>query len=348
VTAANRISLRISGKRPPDLRRSPANFREDQSGGHVPNDVTRVKHPGAREHLQRAPRSLRFSLKPERAEGTSGGIRKSLRISGDECIIQAEMRHPSGMEGTNRYMQNIQKNPMVTVAEAAAALGIDERTVREKLSKEEWKGEKRLIGMKEKWFMYRGELDRQVERLRIARPQERISTQGIETVFEAEDATEAQTIDAQAVEVGNSHRTTENISIAIDEVLSKLAEQFSKQLHAEKEVIFALQKELEDKDRRLKLLPDLEKQAEEQRKSAELKELESEALRKQIAAMQDEQQQAEEAKRQATEEIARLREEKEAQAAAIQEELRALSATVEELKRPKPSWWKRMFSAQEN
>ena len=93
---------------------------------------------------------------------------------------------PARLRGIIRYvqnMQNIQKNPMVTVAEAAAALGIDERTVREKLSKDEWKGEKRMIGLKEKWFMYRGELDRQIERLRIVRPQERVSTHGMDSVF---------------------------------------------------------------------------------------------------------------------------------------------------------------------
>ena len=203
---------------------------------------------------------------------------------------------------------------MVTVAEAAAALGIDERTVREKLSKEEWKGEKRMIGMKEKWFMYRGELDRQIERLRIIRPQERVSTQGLDSVFESEETTDTQTVDAQSVEVQIDNRSSEKISIAIDEVLTKLTEQFSKQLHAEKEVIFTLRRELEEKDRQLRLLPDFQKQAEEERKSAQLKELEAEALRKQIAAMEAEQQQVEEARRAAEEEIERLKEEKKAEA----------------------------------
>jgi DNA repair exonuclease SbcCD ATPase subunit len=231
---------------------------------------------------------------------------------------------------------------MVTVAEAAAALGIDERTVREKLSKEEWKGEKRMIGMKEKWFMHRGELDRQVERLRIMRPQERVSTHGMESVFESEETIDTQTVDAQSVEVQSGNQTSEKISIAIDDVLTKLTEQFSRQLHAEKEVIFTLKKELEEKDRQLRLLPDLQKRAEEERQAAELKELEAEALRKQIVAMEAEQQQAAESRRTAEEEIARLTEEKEAQAKAVQEQLQALSATVQELKNP---WWKKWFSS---
>ena len=230
-------------------------------------------------------------------------------------------------------MQNIQKNPMVTVAEAAAALGIDERTVREKLSKDEWKGEKRLIGMKEKWFMYRGELDRQVERLRILRPQERVSTAGLDNVFEATDTDSAQTVDAQTVDVEGVPRSAENISIAVDEVISKLAEQFSKQLSAEKEAVFILKKELEEKDRQLRLLPDVQKQAEEHRKAAELKELEAVALRKQVEALEIQ-------KAEVAEEFQQLKAEKESQDNAVQEQLRVLTSTVQELQKP---WWKKLF-----
>jgi chromosome segregation ATPase len=225
---------------------------------------------------------------------------------------------------------------MVTVAEAAAALGIDERTVREKLSKDEWKGEKRRIGMKEKWFMYRGELDRQIERLKIT-PKERPSTEGLDGFF-AGEATDAETVESPAIEVQN-----ERISIAIDEVLGKLTEQFSKQLNNEKEVVFTLRKELEDKERQLRLLPDLQRQAEEERKAAELKSLEAEALRKQIEAMQSVQEEAEEARRSAEEEIQRLKDEKEAETKAINDQLQALAATVLELQKPKPTWFQKWF-----
>lgn len=229
-------------------------------------------------------------------------------------------------------MQNIQKNPMVTVAEAASALNIDERTVRDKLSKEEWKGEKRMIGMKEKWFMYRGELERQLERLRIARPQERMSTQGLDDVF-VEDSASAQAIDAQAVEVQETTKINADLNLVIDQVLTKITEQFSKQLDAEKEAVFALRRELEDKDRQLRLLPDLQRRAEEERKSAEeerraaeMRALEIEALNKQISAM--------------TEEKVAL-EARAAEASELASDLKALKATVEELKKP---WWKKVFS----
>jgi hypothetical protein len=254
-------------------------------------------------------------------------------------------------------MQNIQKNPMVTVAEAAGALGIDERTVREKLSKGEWKGEKRLVGMKERWFIYRGELDRQIERLRVMRPQERVSTAGLDSVFES--TVDDGVIDAQPID---EKAESEKVAASVDQVLSKLIEQFSKQLHAEKELAFALKRELEDKDRQLRLLPDLQKQAEERHKEAELKALEVEALRKQIealeekqtAAIEQERQAVLEAQRQAEEsntkaqeiaaEMERLRLEKET---AMQEQLAALTRQLQELQKPKLSWWQKWFTSGE-
>lgn len=236
---------------------------------------------------------------------------------------------------------------MVTVAEAAAALGIDERTVRDKLSKDEWKGEKRMIGLKEKWFMHRGELDRQLEKLKIVRAEDRLSTQGLDNVFETDDITGAHTIDAQTVEVESTSAINPSLSMAIDEILAKLTEQFSKQLNTEKEAVFLLKKELEEKDRQLKLLPDFQAQAEKERKAAELKELEAEALRKQISAMEAEQTKAELAKQEAQEEIERLKVEKAAESKAVQEQLQALTATVLELQKPKPSWWQKWFTAQE-
>lgn len=255
-------------------------------------------------------------------------------------------------------MFNIQKNPMVTVAEAASALGIDARTVREKLSSGDWKGEKRMIGMKDKWFMYRGELDRQIERLQIAKPKDRTSAEGLDNVFEQE--TETQTIEAQTVEFESPQETVSDVSKAIEEVLTKLTEQFSKQLNAEKEVIFSLKKELEEKDRQLKLLPDFQKQAEDERKSVELKSLEAEALRKQIAALKEKENAAElankkieelehnlaETQRIAQEEIERMKKEKDAREKAILEQLQNLSTTVQELQKPKPGFWQKLFGGQ--
>jgi len=181
--------------------------------------------------------------------------------------------------------------------------------------------------------MYRGELERQLERLRIARPQERMSTQGLDDVF-FDDSASAQAIDAQTVEVQESAKINADLNLVIDQVLTKITEQFSKQLDAEKEAVFALRRELEEKDRQLRLLPDLEKRAEverklaeEERRGAELRALEIEALNKQISAMTDER-------------VAL--EAKAAEASELASDLKALKATVEELKKP---WWKKWLSS---
>lgn len=314
---------------------------------------------------------------------------------------------------------------MVTVAEAAAALGIDERTVREKLSKEEWKGEKRMIGMKEKWFMYRGELDRQVERLKIVRQKkERIPIHAEESddlsgehetaeqdpqfetlaarvqeleallkknsVEESPPASSDNTAGPRAEEdvidavisgdgssaleddAGNqkpndtlSGDTRSGANAVADALWNNLICRFQEKLEEKDQLIGEYRAEIAEKDRQLKLLPDLQKQATEEmrqqaeavRKAAELKELEAEALRKQVDAMQIKQTEVELAKqkiaeleksqaeslRKAEEEIQRLTEEKEAHAKAVQEQLEALSATVQELQKPKPSWFEKWF-----
>jgi hypothetical protein len=245
---------------------------------------------------------------------------------------------------------------MVTVAEAAEALGIDARTVREKLSTDEWKGEKRLIGMKEKWFMHRGELDRQLERLKIMRPQTRVSTQVMDEVFTGEEAIEATTVDSHTIE-GKTIEVNDQFSKEqIKTLVAGMTEQFSKQLKAEQEVIFTLKKDLDEKDRQLRLLPDLQKRAEDEHKAAELKELEAVALRKQIEALQQDQEVSQkakqqvleleqaliESKQQAEEELQRIKNENQAEADLVKEQLKAINATMAELKQP---WWKKMFSS---
>jgi len=53
----------------------------------------------------------------------------------------------------------MQMHPMVTVKKAAALLGIDKSVLRQRLSEGSLKGERRMVGSKEKWFIYCGELD---------------------------------------------------------------------------------------------------------------------------------------------------------------------------------------------
>jgi len=182
-------------------------------------------------------------------------------------------------------VQNIQKYPMVSVKEAASALGIDERTIREKLSNQEWKGEKKSIGLKEKWFMHRGELERQLARLGLSMPLDRATIQGI-------DLFDSGIIDAEISDQSKNNYSPEQdpSSNRLEQVVKTITETITKplinELSQQREVIFQLQREVVEKDNQLKLLPDLQKQTSEQQKLVEAKHFEVEALRKQIAALQ--------------------------------------------------------------
>jgi hypothetical protein len=95
----------------------------------------------------------------------------------------------------------------------------------------------------------------------------------------------------------------------------------------------------------------VQKQAEEERKAAEIKALEVAALKKQIAALEeaqlkaieDERRTAEEAVRQSealSKEIERLKSEREAEGRAVQDQLSGLKSKLEKLEQP---WWKKIF-----
>src|ERR1700678_2623645 len=58
------------------------------------------------------------------------------------------------------------KHPMLSVKEAAQLMGCDERWVRERLNQGQLKGEKKNIGLKEKWFVYSGEVEAALEKRR--------------------------------------------------------------------------------------------------------------------------------------------------------------------------------------
>ena len=233
-------------------------------------------------------------------------------------------------------MQNIQKKPMVTVKEAAAALGVDERTIRDKLSNGEWKGEKQLVGLKEKWYMYHGEFERQVERLRSLRAG-RTSLEGVDEVFTVE-ASRVES-DTEAVSETTSEETPPAANGFDGQVLEKLWSQieqrFLDRLENKDQFIGELRSELVEKDRQLKLLPDLEAIATRERQARQEREFEVEALRKQISLLTSENETR----------MQELAEQKDAEILAAQskiEELSRISAQKQQ------SFWKKWFLPREN
>ncbi len=174
----------------------------------------------------------------------------------------------------------MQKHPMLSVKEAAAALGCDERWIREKLNLGLMKGEKRNIGLKEKWFVYKGEIDAALAK-KSGQALGKPPPQADETTYFGVEP-ESETIDAEEVH-DNSDTEASGVSTpTLEDVVRVIANQFAERLDQQKEFNFRLQRELEEKDRQLRLLPDLQRQAAE----VQNKELEMAALRKQVAAME--------------------------------------------------------------
>lgn len=58
------------------------------------------------------------------------------------------------------------KHPMLSVKEAAKLMGCDERWVRERLNQGQLKGEKKKVGLKDKWYVYAGEVEASLEKLK--------------------------------------------------------------------------------------------------------------------------------------------------------------------------------------
>ena len=94
--------------------------------------------------------------------------------------------------------------------------------------------------------------------------------------FDVEDASDAE--DHSGEQSNVAQEPTRTAAVEIDNVLRSITSQFLDRLDQSNEMIFQLRTELQDKDRQIKLLPDLQKQASER----ELAELKSIALEKQV------------------------------------------------------------------
>lgn len=261
----------------------------------------------------------------------------------------------------------------ISVRDAAAALGITNRAVLYRREKGHLKGQliKNDNGVPEYRIYPNKEI---IEGLkRIGSPL--IASEAIQEADIVE--AEAQTVFAPGDDIQDMSVDPEGIDDEIkgkpgdwtdparataggvaEELWSNLINRFLEKLEEKDQLIGVMRTELADKDRQLKLLPDLEKKAEEERKAAELRALEAAALQKQIEAMQAEkeealsaQQKVEELERQMeqlraeeAEKLEHLKAEKEAHEAAIQKQLAAVTEELQEMRKP---WWKKWFYPQE-
>lgn len=216
----------------------------------------------------------------------------------------------------------------ISVREAAQALGLTPRAVNYRLEKGHLKG---ILGKNEttgqpEWRVYPNK--EIMSGLNASETPEINFEPADDVVVEAESVESATGVD----DVTEGQRSTFPDFQAI-------AEQFVRPLVDEvKAQALALAEKdriIEEQSRQLRLLPDLEKRAaeeralaDEERKVAQMKALEIEALNKQVQAM--------------SEEKAKL-EAKADEATALAADLQSLKATVEKLQQP---WWKKWFAAQ--
>ena len=231
----------------------------------------------------------------------------------------------------------------VTVKEAADALGLTTRAITSRLAKGDLKGTQKTnaYGVKE-WRIY------PTKEIASKMKLDQDSDVGENDFPPLEEAVDAETIYEEVQE--SQHQTW------VEEERSRLrllAEEMMKPLV---ETIRSQEQQLQEQSRQLKLLPDFQKQAEDERKAAHLKAVEAAALEKQIEALKAEKEESDRAKEQVAaleqslkeqervknQEIEALKAEKDAQQKAVEEQLSNLSKTVLDLKKP---WWQKLFSA---
>ncbi len=253
------------------------------------------------------------------------------------------------------------KHPMLSCKEAAQIMGCDERWVRERLNQGQLKGEKRNIGLKEKWFVYAGEVEAIVANRRGNLPNpnssEYLATpsqpqqngpdsaavkdsvvveatwddEGVSSATDAEDRLDWLQNQRQAV-LDLAEEMMRPLITQLDEK-SNLLKQKEDALQAATFQLGYAQGRLQEQEEKIKLLPDFQARAEQ----AEQVKQEAEAAKARAVELE---QHLEQVEKSAKEEILRISEEKDQLTKSQQAELEALKTRISGLER---SWWKKFF-----
>lgn len=196
----------------------------------------------------------------------------------------------------------------LSVKQVAECLGVSPRAVIKRLNNDQLKGTRRpnKYGVEE-WWVYPN------KEIRAA-----LESAGKSDIL-VDDATDAEIVDVHTENFSPDQEELDNnaerqASTAIlesvrgsaiaEELWNNIIGKFVGQLQERDMLIGEMRSEIAEKDRQLKLLPDLQKQAESERLATEIKALEVEALKKQISAMDKKQAEALEEDRRALEENA--------------------------------------------
>lgn len=182
----------------------------------------------------------------------------------------------------------------LSVKQVAECLGVSPRAVIKRLSNEQLKGVRRpnKYGVEEWWVYPNKEIRAALES--AGKSDILIDDGGTATDAEVVDVytenfSPEQDEQANDEETEAPKSTLESVkgSVIAEELWNNIIGKFVGQLQERDVLIGVMKSEIAEKDRQLRLLPDLERAATLERESAQLKALEAEALRKQIAALQE-------------------------------------------------------------
>jgi hypothetical protein len=145
--------------------------------------------------------------------------------------------------------------------------------------------------------------------------------------FDPGDVIDAESVDDSTGNESNQPSESRPGAVDFQLIVEQCVRPLVEEVKAQALALAEKDRIIEDQSRQLRLLPDFQKRAEEERKAAELRALEIEALNKQVAAIEEEKQQLEA---------------KANEAVTLATDLHALKETVEKLQAP---WWKKMWQS---
>jgi len=273
------------------------------------------------------------------------------------------------------------KHPMLSVKEAASLMGCDERWVRERLNQGQLKGEKKNIGLKEKWFVYAGEVEAALARRtgtsNLNSSEYLASKPAAPNVEPSKHSVETETVivDTEWIDGGASEADNDTAEMRLSwlqtqrEALLEVAEEMMRplMLQLEEKTAVIQQKEealqaatyqlgyakgrMQEQEEKIKLLPDFQAKAELaaklEQEAAEAKKIAA-GLEKSLAERTLDAEQARLLVQETNSELQKVKEQREFEANQNASKLADLEKMVQELQKPKPTFWQKMFGASQS
>lgn len=183
----------------------------------------------------------------------------------------------------------------LSVKQVAGCLGVSPRAVLKRLSSGQLKGTRRTnkYGVEEWWIYPNKEIRAALEssgQADILIEEESVSDADIIEIGTQNFAPDPRetVLDSESIGFTPPVDFRTNTGAAAEEIWNTIISRFLEELRERDQLIGEMRNVIAEKDKQLKLLPDLERSASQDRQESELSRLEAEALKKQIAALQAE------------------------------------------------------------